>query len=214
MEVWFLTVLGVAALAAFVRNGAIVRRLFPRSTSSDPGAFERFWSRVDGRLLAVGWLVLFALAVGDVGLVWSDTWHRVKQFFDLAQPVAAALLVPLTVGVYLYKRAIPQVARDEADERERSVQGDVYRRTHTLVIAGIAITVAVLEFNPAIGMGLRNAFLSRQTNLIDVLLPAFLLLFMLPSVAYAWMYPHREDSSPGESTRWRLPGWLARARAR
>ena len=214
MEVWFLTVLGVAALAAFVRNSALVRRLFPRSASSDPGAFERFWSRVDGRLLAVGWLALFALAVGDFGLVWSDPWHPVKHFFDLAQPVAAALLVPLTVGLYLYKRAIPQVARDEADERERSVQGDVYRRAHTLVIAGIAIMVALLEFNPAIGMGIVGAFRSRHTNLIDVLLPAFLLLFMLPSVAYAWMYPHREDGSPGGPSRWRLAAWLGRATAR
>ena len=49
MEVWFLTVLGVAALAAFVRNSALVRRLFPRNAGADPGAFERFWSRVDGR---------------------------------------------------------------------------------------------------------------------------------------------------------------------
>ncbi len=214
MEVWLLTVLGVAALAAFVRNGALARRLFPRNTGADPGAFERFWSRVDGRLLAVGWLGLFALAVGDFGLVWSDTWHPVKHFFDLAQPVAAALLVPLTVAVYLYKRAVPQVARDEADERERSIQGDVYRRTHTLVIAGIAITVALLEFNPAIGMGLVGTFRSRHTNLIDVLLPAFLLLFMLPSVAYSWMYPHREDGPPSEPRRWHLPARLRRAAAR
>ena len=214
MEVWFLTVLGVAALAAFVRNSALARRLFPRNAGSDPNVFERFWSRLDGRLLAVAWLALFALAVGDFGLVWSDTWHPVKHFFDLAQPVAAALLVPLTVGVYLYKRAVPQVARDEADERERSVQGDVYRRTHTLLIAGIAIAVALLEFNPAIGTGLVGAFQSRNTNLIDVLLPAFLLLFMLPSVAYAWMYPHREDRQPGEPIRWRVAAWLTRDAAR
>ncbi len=213
MEVWFLTVLGVAALAAFLRNSALVRRLFPRNTGSDPGAFERFWSRVDGRVLAVGWLALFALAVGDFGLVWSDTWKPVEDFFGQLQPVAAALLVPLTLGVYFYKRAVPQVARDEADERERSVQGDVYRRTHTLVIAGIAIAVALLEFNPAIGTALTGTFHSRHTNLIDVLLPAFLLLFMLPSVAYAWMYPHREDGSPGGHRRWHLPARLGRAAA-
>jgi len=121
---------------------------------------------------------------------------------------------PLDLTRELYKRAIPQVARDEADERERSVQGDVYRRTHTLVIAGIAIAVALLEFNPAIGSYLVGAFRGRHTNLIDVLLPAFLLLFMLPSVAYAWMYPHREDGSPSEPRRWRLAGWLGRAAAR
>ena len=120
----------------------------------------------------------------------------------------------MTVGVYLYKRAVPQVARDEADERERSVQGDVYRRTHTLVIAGIAIAVALLEFNPAIGTALVGTFRSRHTNLIDVLLPAFLLLFMLPSVAYAWMYPHREDGAPSEPTPGASPGWPSRAAAR
>ncbi len=213
MEVWFLTVLGIAALAAFLRNSALARRLFPRSPGAEPGAFERFWSRIDGRLLAVGWLALFALAVGDLGLVWSDTWKPVEDLFGQIQPVAAALLIPVTLGVYLYKRAVPQVARDEADERERSVQGDVYRRTHTLVIAGIAIAVALLEFNPAIGTALTGTFRSRHTNLIDVLLPAFLLLFMLPSLAYAWMYPHREDAGPGGRRRWRLPARLGRAAA-
>ena len=215
MEIWFLTVLGVAALAAFVRNSGLVRRIIPGpGTASEPGRFERFWSRADGRLLAVAWLALFALAVGDFGLVWSDTWHPVKHFFDLAQPIAGALLVPLTVGVYLYKRAIPQVARDEADERERSIQGDVYRRVHTLVIAGLAIGIALLEFNPAIGTMLVGHAEFLQVSLIDVLLPAFLLLFMLPSVAYAWMYPHREDAPPGEPIRWRLAGWLTRGAAR
>jgi len=215
VEIWFLTVLGVATLAAFVRNSGLVRRIIPgRGTASEPGRFERFWSRADGRLLAVAWLALFALAVGDFGLVWSDTWHPVKHFFDLAQPIAGALLVPLTVGVYLYKRAIPQVARDEADERERSIQGDVYRRVHTLVIAGLAIGIALLEFNPAIGTMLVGHAEFRNVNLIDVLLPAFLLLFMLPSVAYAWMYPHREDRPPGVPIRWRLAGWLTRGAAR
>lgn len=214
MEIWFLTVLGVAALAAFVRNSGLVRRIIPgRGTPSEPGRFERFWSRADGRLLAVAWLALFALAVGDFGLVWSDTWHPVKHFFDLAQPIAGALLVPLTVGVYLYKRAIPQVARDEADERERSIQGDVYRRAHTLVIAGLAIGIALLEFNPAIGTMLVRHAEFLDVTLIDVLLPAFLLLFMLPSVAYAWMYPHREDGTPGQQ-RWRFTAWLGRATAR
>lgn len=168
----------------------------PRKADPPPGALERFWSRVDGRLLAAGWLALFALAVGDLGLVWSDMWRPVKDFFDSAQPVAAALLVPLTVGVYLYNCAVPQVARDEADERERSVQGDVYRRTHTLVITVMAIAIALLEFNPAFGTLLVDTFNRHYTQVIDLLLPAFLLLFMLPSVAYAWMYPHREDRPP------------------
>jgi hypothetical protein len=62
-------------------------------------------------------------------------------------------------------------------------------------------------------MALTGTFHSRHTNLIDVLLPAFLLLFMLPSVAYAWMYPHREDGSPGGHRRWNLPARLGRAAA-
>lgn len=213
MEIWFLTVLGVAALAAFARNSAVVRRLFPRNPGTEPGAFERFWSRIDGRLLAAGWVALFVLAVGDLGLIWSDTWRPVEEFFAAVQPVAAALLIPVTPGLYLYKRAVPQVARDEADERERSVQGDVYRRTHTLVIAAIAIAVALLEFNPSIGTALIGTFRGRHTNLIDVLLPAFLLLFMLPSVAYAWMYPHRDDAAAGGPRRWHLPARLRRAAA-
>jgi len=44
-------------------------------------------------------------------------------------------------------------------------------------------------------------------------LPAFLLLFTLPSVAYAWMYPHHEDGSPDGPSRWRLPSRLRRAAA-
>jgi hypothetical protein len=214
VQIWILTVLGVAALAAFVRNSGLVRRIIPgRGTASEPGRFERFWSRADGRLLAVAWLVLFALAVGDAGMIWSGEWQPVQDAFLLAQPIAGALLVPLTVGVYLYKRAIPQVARDEADERERSIQGDVYRRAHSLVIGGLAIGVGLLEFNPAIGIGLVRHAEFRNVNLIDVLLPAFLLLFMLPSVSYAWMYPHREDGTPGEQ-RWRFTAWLGRATAR
>ncbi len=215
MEIWFLTVLGVAALAAFVRNSGLVRRIIPgRGTASEPGRFERFWSRADGRLLAVAWLALFALAVGDAGMIWSGEWQPVQDAFLLAQPIAGALLVPLTVGVYLYKRAIPQVARDEADERERSIQGDVYRRAHALLIASVAIGVALLEFNPAIGIGLVRHAEFRSVNLIDVLLPAFLLLYMLPSVAHAWMYPHREDRPPSLPIRWRLAGWLTRDAAR
>jgi hypothetical protein len=52
------------------------------------------------------------------------------------------------------KRAIPLVARDEVDGRERFIQGDVYRRAHSLVIGWLAIGVGLLEFNPAIGTGL------------------------------------------------------------
>ena len=85
------------------------------------------------------------------------------------------------------------------------------------MIAGIGIAVALLELSPAIGTGPVGAFSRHHTNRIDVLLPAFLLLFMLPSVAYAWMYPRCEGGSPAQPnqpTRRHLPGWLSRAAAR
>jgi hypothetical protein len=215
VQIWFLTALAVAGMIAFARNTSLVRRFLPgRDTASEPGSFERFWSRRSGRLLAVAWLAFFALAIGDAGMLWSDQWQPVTDAFLLAQPIAAALLVPLTAGLYLYKRAIPQIARDEADERERSIQGEVYRRAHAIAVGGLAIGVGLLVFNPAIGTGLVAHAQGRNVALIDVLLPAFLLLFMLPSIAYAWMYPHCEDGAPDEPGRWRLTGWLSRASAR
>ena len=220
MEVWFLTAICVVGLVAFIRNSALVRRFLPRrDAAAEPGRFERFWSRCDGRLLAVGWLALFALAIGDAGMIRSGQWQPVFDAFLVLQQLAAAALVPVTAGLYVYKRAIPQIARDEADERERSIQGDVYRRAHTIAIGGLAIGCALLVFNPAIGSGLVRHAESRGVELIDVLLPTFLLLFMLPSVAYAWMHPHRDDGTPDDGApeaprASRLPTWLARSAAR
>ena len=111
-NVWLLTAVAVAGLIAFVRQSPLARRFLPRRDApSAPGRFERFWSRRDGRAIALGWVALFALTVGDGGLVRS------------------------------------------------------------------------------------------------VVLPAFLVLFMLPSLAYAWMLPHREDETPdGERPTGRLVG--------
>ncbi len=215
MEAWFLTAICVVSLVAFVRSSDLVRRFLPRrDATAEPGRFERFWSGVDGRLLAVGWLVLFALAIGDAGMIWSETWKPVFDAFLVLQQVAAAALVPVTAGLYVYKRAIPQIAREEADERERAIQGDVYRRAHGIAIGGLAIGCALLVFNPAIGIGLALHAESRGVELIDVLLPTFLLLFMLPSVAYAWMNPQRDDTTPEAQRASRLTGWLDRATAR
>ena len=36
---------------------------------------------------------------------------------------------------------------------------------------------------------------------LDVIVPAFLVLYMLPSVAYAWMLPHREDEASDRGLR-------------
>lgn len=213
MDVWLLSAISAAGLVAFVRNSPFARRFLPgRNAAGEPGRVERFWSRRDGRVLATGWLVLFALAIGDLGMIWSGEWQPVKDVFLGLQPIAAAVLVPLTAGLYLYKRAIPQRARDEADERERAIQGEVYRRAHGIAIGVLAIGIALMLFNPAIGTGLALQGASRGVELIDILLPTFLLLFMLPSVAYAWLYPHRDDGIPAAP--WRLPGWLARAAAR
>jgi hypothetical protein len=134
--------------------------------------------------------------------------------FLVLQQIAAVALVPVTAGLYVYKRAIPQIAHDDADERERSIQGDVYRRAHSIVIGSLAIGVGLLTFNPTIGSGLMIRAESRGVELIDVLLPALLLMFMLPSVAYAWMYPHREDGTPDAPRVSHLTGWLARVAGR
>ncbi len=220
MSIWFLTAVSVVGLIAFLRNTALVRRFLPgRDAAGEPGRFERFWSRRDGRFLAVGWLVLLALAIGDFGMVWSGVWQPVTDAFRVIQQVAAAALVPATAGLYVYKRAIPQIARDNADERERAIQGDVYRRAHTIAIGALAIGVALLVFNPAIDSGLLLRLESYGVELIDILLPTFLLLFMLPSVAYAWMNPHRDDGTPNDGAPEaprvsRLPAWLAGSAAR
>ena len=199
INVWFLTAVAVAGLIAFLRWSPPIRRFLPRhDTGAQPGAFERFWSRFNGRALAVAWVILFALAVGDGGLLWSDSWKPVKDLFAILQPIAGLLLVPTTAGLYVYKRAVPQVARDESDEREREIQGAVYRRAHAIVIGVLAVFAALLVFNPHISDYVTRTAASRDVRLLDVVLPVFLLLFMLPSVAYAWMEPHREVEGPDD----------------
>ena len=199
INVWFLSAVAVAGLIAFVRWSPPVRRILPRRDAGvSPGRFERFWSRRDGRVLSVAWVVLFALTVGDGGLVWSGQWQPVLEFFAILQPVAGLLLIPVTAGIFVYKGAIPQVARDESDEREREIQGTVYRRAHAIVLGSLAVATGLLAFNPAISDGVTGMAAARGVQLLDVVLPVFVLLFMLPSVAYAWMYPHREDLTPDD----------------
>jgi hypothetical protein len=192
---WFLTAVAAASLLAFLRHSPVARRfLRPRDPGSDPSRFERFWSRRDGRLLAAAWVALVALTIGDLGLVWSDQWEPVRVFFTLLQPVAGVVLVPMTAALYLYKRSVPQVARDESDEREREIQGSVYRRVHALLLGSLVVAAGLLVFNPAIGdmVSMRAA----AAGPLDVVIPTFLVLYMLPSVAYAWMLPHRDDEAP------------------
>jgi hypothetical protein len=189
---WFLTAVAAAALLALLRNSRLARPFVQaRDAATAPSRFERFWSRRDGRVLGVGWIVLLALTIGDGGLVWTETWEPVRVFFAILQPVAGALLVPMTAGLYLYKRSIPQVARSESDEREREIQGGVYRRVHALLLGAMLLVAGLLVFNPAIAdmVGAR----AQGIEPLDVIIPAFLVLYMLPSVAYAWMLPHRED---------------------
>jgi hypothetical protein len=196
-NIWFLTAVAVAGLLAFLRHSPLARRFLPaRDAASAPGRFERFWSRRDGRVLAVAWIVLVALTIGDGGLVWTDSWEPVEVFFAILQPLAGVLLVPMTAALYLYKRSVPQVARDESDEREREIQGRVYRRVHALLVGSLVITAGLLVFNPAISHMIANTLSSRGVGPLDVIIPAFLVLYMLPSVAYAWMLPHREDETP------------------
>jgi hypothetical protein len=196
-KIWLLTAVAAAGLLAFLRHSPVARRfLRARDAGSAPSGFERFWSRRDGRALAVTWIVLVALTIGDGGLIWSDSWKPVSVFFALLQPVAGVLLVPMTAALYLYKRSVPQVARDESDEREREIQGNVYRRVHALLLGAMLLAACLLVFNPAIGRMIADMLSSRGVEPLDVIIPAFLVLYMLPSVAYAWMLPHREDETP------------------
>jgi hypothetical protein len=194
-NIWLLTAVAAAALLAFLRQSPVARRfLRARDAGSDPSGFERFWSRRDGRALALGWIVLVALTIGADGLVWNDSWEPVRVFFAILQPVAGILLVPMTAALYLFKRSVPQIARDESDEREREIQGSVYRRVHALLLASLVVAAGLLVYNPAIGdMIARRAAAAEP---LDVLIPTFLVLYMLPSVAYAWMLPRHEDESP------------------
>lgn len=193
-KVWCLTAVAVAGLLAFVRHSPLARRFLPRrDPTSGPSRFEHFCSRRDGRAIALIWVALFVLTVGDGGLIWSDTWEPLKDFFDGIQPVAGFMLVPMTAALYLYKRALPQIARDESDEREREIQGTVYRRAHSILLATLAVLAGLLVFNPAIGDMVSTRLAGAAA--IDVVLPTFLVLFMLPSLAYAWMLPRREDDT-------------------
>jgi hypothetical protein len=198
-NVWFLTAVAAAGLLTFLRQSPVARRfLRARDTGSTPSRFERFWSRRDGRAIAVVWILLVVLAIGDGGLVWSDTWAPVRVLFAILQPVAGLLLVPMTAGLYVYKRSVPQIARDESDERERDIQGGVYRRVHVLLVGSLLIAAGLLYFNPAISRMIANTLSYRAVQPLDVIIPAFLVLYMLPSVAYAWMLPHREDETLDE----------------
>lgn len=223
MEIWTFAVLFAAGLTAVVRHSNLVARARPRPRGFEPGRFERFWSRRDGRLLSSAWLALFAAAwlapfavgVGDAYVRGSAQLHPIRYALLLGvQSLAALLLVPLTAGVYLYKRALPQIALDEADERERSVQGDVYRRTHTIIIIGLAIVGTPVVLDPDAGNYLRAEALSHGFGWVDVLLPIWVLLFMLPSVAYAWMDPGRDDGRDGQPRQSCLGRWLRRAPVR
>jgi len=213
VDLWVFGVLFAFGLTAMARHSGLIGGAEPRLRSSEPGRFERFWSRRDGRLLAVAWLALFAvawlapLALG-IGFDVRDLQRqRLEELYPhrfialiAVQSAAALLLVPLTAGLYLYRRAIPQIARDEADERERVIQGDVYRRTHAIIIVSLAIVGILLAFIPDVGRAVLLLTDSYGTRWIGLLLPAWVLLFMLPSVVYAWLYPRREDGAGGGST--------------
>jgi len=75
----------------------------------------------------------------------------------------------------------------------------VYGRVHALLLGAMLIAAGLLVFNPEIAgmVGVRL----RAVEPLDVIVPAFLVLYMLPSVAYAWMLPHREDETVGGGSR-------------
>ena len=87
-------------------------------------------------------------------------------------------------------------SRTNSDEREREIQGGVYRRVHALLVGSLVVAAGLLVFNPAIGGMIAHTLSYRGVEPLNVVIPAFLVLYMLPSVAYAWMLPHREDDTP------------------
>jgi hypothetical protein len=191
-NIWCLTAVAAISLLAFFRHSPVARRfLRARDPESVPSRFERFWSRRDGRLIAAVWVVLVALTIGGDGLIWTDSWEPVRVFFVILQPAAGIALVPMTAALYLFKRSVPQIARDESDEREREIQGSVYRRVHAFLLGSLVIAASLLVFNPAIATMI--AIRVSAASPLDVLIPAFLVLYMLPSLAYAWMLPQREE---------------------
>ena len=202
-------VLFAFGLTAMARHSGLLGGPGDPLRGSEPGRFERFWSRQNGRVLAIGWLALFAVAwMAPMGIVLGlpgSTMEKLQVHYPnryvailVVQSAAALLLVPLTACLYLYRHAIPQIARDEADERERVIQGDVYRRTHTIIIVAVAIGGAALALVPDAGRYILATSNSWDTRWIGLLLPAWVLVFMLPSIVYAWMYPHRDDAAEGE----------------
>ena len=114
----------------------------------------------------------------------ARTRPRARGFEPGLQSLAALHLMPLTAGVYLSKRALPQIASDEADERERSVQGDVCRRTHAIII-GLAIGGTLVVLDPDAGNRLRAEALGHGFGWVDVLLPVWVLLFLRQSESAA-----------------------------
>jgi len=212
VEIWFLTSgRRPPSSHSSANSGLVAGSSRPRPPRPSPAG-----SSGSGRARTGGprgrWLALLALPSGLRG--WCGATRGIGQaFLRLAQPVAAALLVP-SPGPVLYKRAIPQVARDEADGARVHPGRRLPARPHPRDRRPRHRRRAA-RVQPRHRTELVHAFRSRNTNLIDVLLPAFLLLFMLPSVAYAWMYPRREDGTPGEQRwrwRWRLGAWLRASR--
>jgi hypothetical protein len=211
VDLWVFGVLFAFGLTAMASHSGLIGGAEPRLRGSEAGRFERFWSRRDGRLLAVVWPALFAVAwlaplALSIGVDLRDV-QRLQELYPhrfvaliAVQSAAALLLVPLTAGLYLYRRAIQHIARDEADERERVIQGDVYRRTHAIIIVSLAMVGILLALIPDAGRAVLLLTDSYGTRWIGLLLPTWALLFMLPSVADAWMFPHRDigpDGTPG-----------------
>lgn len=215
VDIWVFAVLFAFGLTALVRHNGILGGAGSGLRGSRAGRFERFWSRRDGRLVAIAWLALFAVAwlaplavgIGDdtSNPLRAQQTHPNRYVILLAaQSVAAVLLVPITAGLYLYRRAIPQIARSEADERERVIQGDVYRRTYTIIIAAMALWGTLLALSPDVGRSVLAMADSYGNRWVGLALPAWVLLFMLPSLAYAWMFPRGDDAAEAEPSQSRL----------
>lgn len=207
VEFWAFAVLFTAGLAALARHSGLAYRIDVGLRRRRRDRFERLWSRWDGRLLALVWLGVFSTAwlapfAVDITLWGSVGEHPTRDAVLLGvQAIASVLLVPLTAGLYVFGHAIPQIGSNEADERERLVQGRVYRRTHLLIMAGSAILGTLLAAAPDAVRYLLIVAHTHDVGWVAVLLPVWVLLFMLPSLVYAWMDPRRDDDAEAEAAK-------------
>jgi len=205
VNTWFLTAAAVAVLLASFDtrqwSGGFCRRAMRRTVA---GRFERFWC--------------VETVACSRGLACPRSTHRWRRRTRLVRPMGCGAAVlrhssascrsftrPDDRGALYVQAICPARPSEETDEREQEIQGVVYRRVHSLLVGLLVLAIGLLVFNPAIGSMVAGGLSARNVESLDVAVPTFLVLYMLPSVVYAWSQPHREDDE--------LDGRLSKPRA-